>query len=256
MRRYFDDERDEEWEEEPEVLKPTRDTELTLTPGGLAGIFFALVLICGLCLGVGYWMGHRALEPSEAAAARPAGQTAAPDEEPLQANGSIAKPSAAEQAAAPPTQQTGDSSQTQGSQTPATPATGDANAATAASQPNATGGGQVNSPPSRPAQPQPQVRPAMPSSPNPPQQAQSFSPPDVRAALPGQLMVQIAAVSHEEDANVLVNALRRRGYAVSAQRDRSDELIHVRVGPFTNRADAERMCRRLLDDGYNAFIQP
>ncbi len=32
-------------------------------------------------------------------------------------------------------------------------------------------------------------------------------------------MVQIAAVSHQEDADVLVGALRRRGYAVAAHRD-------------------------------------
>ena len=69
-------------------------------------------------------------------------------------------------------------------------------------------------------------------------------------------MVQIAAVSHEEDADVLVNALRRRGYSAMARRDLRDGLIHVRIGPFTTREDANRMARRLLDDGYNAMIQP
>ena len=82
--------------------------------------------------------------------------------------------------------------------------------------------------------------------------------PNVRAALPapGQLMVQVAAVSHEEDADVLMNALRRRGYAVTSQRFAGDGLIHVRIGPFATREEATRMARRLLDDGYNAIVQP
>jgi cell division septation protein DedD len=69
-------------------------------------------------------------------------------------------------------------------------------------------------------------------------------------------MVQVAAVSHEEDANVLVGALRRRGYAVTARREPADGLIHVRIGPFASREEANRWATRLLDDGYNAIIQP
>jgi cell division septation protein DedD len=69
-------------------------------------------------------------------------------------------------------------------------------------------------------------------------------------------MVQIAAVSHSEDADVLVGALRRRGYAVAARREPGDGLIHVQVGPFNNRNDANIMCQRLLGDGYNASVRP
>ena len=69
-------------------------------------------------------------------------------------------------------------------------------------------------------------------------------------------MVQIAAVSHQEDADVLVGALRKRGYAVSARRDPADNLIHVRVGPFNDRDEATRWRMKLLNDGYNAMIQP
>jgi cell division septation protein DedD len=69
-------------------------------------------------------------------------------------------------------------------------------------------------------------------------------------------MVQIATLSHEEDANVLVGALRRHGYAVSARRDSGDNLIHVRIGPFYSRDEANRWRQKLLNDGYNAMIQP
>ena len=69
-------------------------------------------------------------------------------------------------------------------------------------------------------------------------------------------MVQVAAVSHDEDADVLVGALRKRGYNVSSQREPSDSMIHVRVGPFATRDEATKMARKLLDDGYNAVVQP
>jgi len=69
-------------------------------------------------------------------------------------------------------------------------------------------------------------------------------------------MVQIAAVSHSEDAEVLVNALRKRGYAVTVRRDVADTLLHVQVGPFTNRSDANAMRQKLQNDGYNAVVAP
>jgi DedD protein len=68
-------------------------------------------------------------------------------------------------------------------------------------------------------------------------------------------MVQIAAVSSPEDADVLMGALRRRGYAVAARRD-PDGMIHVRIGPFSSRDEAEKWKLKLLNDGYNAILQP
>jgi cell division septation protein DedD len=69
-------------------------------------------------------------------------------------------------------------------------------------------------------------------------------------------MVQIAAVSHEEDAVVLAAALRKRGYTLNVIRDPADDLIHVRIGPFTSRDEASRWRLKLLNDGYNAMILP
>jgi DedD protein len=68
-------------------------------------------------------------------------------------------------------------------------------------------------------------------------------------------MVQIAAVSRTEDADVLVNALKKRGYTVSARHEIGDNLIHVQTGPFVNRNDANAMRQKLLNDGYNAIIE-
>ena len=80
----------------------------------------------------------------------------------------------------------------------------------------------------------------------------------MRSALPQgpALMVQVAAVSHQEDANVLVAALRRHGYAVTMRREPGDGLIHVQIGPFFNRNEANAMSQRLLGDGYNANVVP
>jgi cell division septation protein DedD len=69
-------------------------------------------------------------------------------------------------------------------------------------------------------------------------------------------MVQVASVSNAEDADVLTNALRKRGYPVTERRDVADGMIHVRVGPFGTRDDANKWRMKLLNDGYNAIVQP
>ena len=53
-----------------------------------------------------------------------------------------------------------------------------------------------------------------------------------------------------------LDALRKRGYAVTARRDPADGLLHVQIGPFANRNDANAMRQKLLNDGYNAIVQP
>ena len=69
-------------------------------------------------------------------------------------------------------------------------------------------------------------------------------------------MVQVAAISNVDDARVLVDALRKRGFAVTAEREPADNLIHVRIGPFANRSEADAMSKKLLNAGYNAIVQP
>ena len=69
-------------------------------------------------------------------------------------------------------------------------------------------------------------------------------------------MVQVAAVSNQQDADVLVNALRKRNYPVVARRDPADNYIHIRIGPFASHAIADQWRLKLLNDGYNAVVQP
>ena len=69
--------------------------------------------------------------------------------------------------------------------------------------------------------------------------------------------MQIAAISsaHKDDADLLVNALHSKGYDVTEHTVPQDKLIHIQVGPFATKADAEAMRERLIIDGYNAIVK-
>jgi DedD protein len=71
----------------------------------------------------------------------------------------------------------------------------------------------------------------------------------------GSYMVQVAAVSHEEDAQLLVSALKAKGYPVSAHTEPADKFFHISVGPFTNVKDAAATKARLVADGYQPIIK-
>jgi len=218
-------------DEDLETEEAPQDVELTLGPAVLFAIVCGLLLLCGLCFGVGYTSGrrsaaHLAVSAKEAAA----GQTLAAQASTLQkpAAKGVTPSAAAETAPVAATQS-------------------DAAPATHAHSGDNEGGSGVES----------GVRPAIPTDNN---GTQWNSVPGVAvqpALAPGSgVMVQVAAVSHLEDANVLMGALRKRGYAVTARHAAEDDLIHVQVGPFASRADANTMSQRLLSDGYNAVVLP
>lgn len=72
---------------------------------------------------------------------------------------------------------------------------------------------------------------------------------------PVRAMVQIMTLSSSEDAESLVAALKRHGYSVAVNHDPMDSLLHLEVGPFASRTDAETMRHKLLLDGYNAIVR-
>jgi DedD protein len=72
---------------------------------------------------------------------------------------------------------------------------------------------------------------------------------------PNGYMVQVAAVSKQEDAVALVNALRRKEYPVLIVNNAARALYHVQVGPFEDKLEAEAMRSRLAGDGYNAILK-
>lgn len=78
---------------------------------------------------------------------------------------------------------------------------------------------------------------------------------DKPASVGGTYMVQVAAVSKREDADILVSALQKKQYPVFVASATGDALFHVQVGPFTDPKDAEAMRSRLSADGYNAIVK-
>jgi DedD protein len=67
--------------------------------------------------------------------------------------------------------------------------------------------------------------------------------------------VQVAAVSKQEDADALVDALKKKQYPALAANLPTDKLFHVQVGPFADIKDAESMRTKLLGDGYNPILK-
>jgi len=68
--------------------------------------------------------------------------------------------------------------------------------------------------------------------------------------------VQVAAVSKEEDAQALVDALKKKDYpAFVAAQNSADKLFRVQLGPFAEAKDAEGMRTKLIGDGYNPIVK-
>lgn len=83
----------------------------------------------------------------------------------------------------------------------------------------------------------------------------STAPADIKASPNGSFLVQVAAVSKQEDAEILVSSLRKKQYPVFVASVPGDPLFHVQVGPFSTQLDAETMRNRLAGDGYNAIVK-
>ena len=227
---------------EEELQHRERDTEITLGAGMLLAIGCGLILLCILCFSLGYSIGHRNSADSEVASAVPS----AVGKVKSQTGSSGTKPAAGGQTPAePPARAAVD-----------VPADADGGEVrdTGAPRVSANDGATIAQSQAKPAG-QAQVRPALAAQASVPPTAPTMQVQPALSHVSGW-MVQIAAVSHSEDAEVLVNALRKRGYAVTVRRDVADTLLHVQVGPFTNRSDANAMRQKLQSDGYNAVVAP
>ncbi len=84
------------------------------------------------------------------------------------------------------------------------------------------------------------------------------SSPDSATTLPtgAAYFVQVAAVSKQEDADSLVDALKKKQYpAFVAASVATDKLFRVQVGPFSDIKEAEGMRARLIADGYSPILK-
>jgi DedD protein len=86
--------------------------------------------------------------------------------------------------------------------------------------------------------------------------ADSNAPPELNAVSPqSAYYVQVAAVSKQEDAGALVDALKKKQYAAFSANTAGDKLFHVQVGPFSDIKDAEMARGKLVSDGYNPILK-
>jgi DedD protein len=68
--------------------------------------------------------------------------------------------------------------------------------------------------------------------------------------------VQVAAVSKQEDADALVDALKKKEYpAFVAGMGGNDKLFRVQLGPYGDVKDAEGIRTKLIGDGYSPILK-
>jgi len=202
----------------------SQDTEITLGTAKLLGLFFGLVIICAVFFALGYTLGRKS-DTGLAAAG-----TSAP----------------------PTTTSTGPKPTGSSSAQPAPPMTfykavgqKDANAQLTPPSPNAASTSPATAD---------QTAASSSGTQEPPQTA---NPADPMTAIPTTgYYVQVAAVSKQDDAAALVDALKKKQYpAFVAGNSATDKLFRVQVGPFTDIKDAEGTRTRLINDGYNPILK-
>jgi cell division septation protein DedD len=208
-----------------------QDREISLGTTTILGIFFALALLCAVFFGFGYSLGRRSAQP-----------VASPAIVANESESSNSKPSPGSPA-----------SQTTGKQ-----AVGTAQSAILPMDPSNT--------PAQDSQqiPAPEPVKAVVSSPRQDLRAEPSTTAIAKpvsavsvaatAPSPGSSVVQVAAMSHQEDADVVAVDLKRRGYTVAIRREPQDKLFHVQIGPFATKKEADAMRQHLQTDGYNNAI--
>jgi DedD protein len=208
-------------------MSSSPDTEITLGTGKLLGLFFFLVAVCAVFFALGYTLGRKSDTGLSASTVGGSLQTASNASKPAGAAQPSTQPmtfyKAVEQKDANPQ---------------LTPPAGDATA-TAATTPTS---GATTAPAANTT--------TAASTPAPNQ-------PDPLTTLPTcGYFVQVAAVTKQDDADALVDALKKKQYpAFVANNSAIDKLFRVQVGPFTDIKDAEAMRSRLISDGYNPILK-
>ncbi len=201
-----------------------QDTEITLGTGRMLVLFFTFVLVCAVFFAIGFSLGRKTSMAGVGNLANPsAGAPAA-----------IVRPSASAQAQQKPAVQPADFSfyKAVGS-----------NSTTDAEPPSTA---QAAAPVSQIQQPQ---------APTSTTTSAASTAPSGTAAT-GGYFVQVAAVTRQEDAQSLVEALKKKQYpAFTLNNFATDKFYHVQVGPYDVLKDAEAMRARLIADGYNPILK-
>ncbi len=199
---------------------PVQDREITLSTAKLLGMFFALAIVCGVFFTMGYLLGKSTTVGghTEIVGAVPTGGSSA------------GKPSAANKTPETITQ---------------TCPPGSSDCAPAATSTDSGSTGKTAD--------QQSASQSSSGSKAPDQSSPAGS--EVKTGAGGSFMVQVAAVSKQEDADILRTALQKKQYPAFISSAAGDPLFHVQVGPFSDKKDADAMRNRLAADGYNAIVK-
>jgi cell division septation protein DedD len=195
-----------------------QDTEITLGTGRMLAIFFIFVLVCAFFFAIGFSLGRKTTTAVAGLSLNaPAGTSA-----------SAARPSPAKSEASKPAEEM-----------TFYKAVGEKNADTVLTPQDS------KAPSAAPNAAAPNAEPAKTAS-----EAASAPPAS------GGYYVQVAAVSRQEDAEALVEALKKKQYpAFIANNPVTDKFYHVQVGPYAEVKDADAMRARLIGDGYNPIVK-
>jgi cell division septation protein DedD len=236
------------------------DTEIRLGASKLLGLFFMLAAVCGIFFAVGFSLGktaarEQALQDRAAADARAVASV--PEL-------STPKPSVAATTNSEPAAQ--NALETEKKPDP------DLTFYKAVRQPGADSNLDTAKEPvaarpvEAPAAKSPGVTPAVKTAASIPATTASVTRPTLpparespsapATAASGAFLVQIAAVTREEDAAALAGALRKKSYAASVINNPvKDKFFHVVIGPYATLQDAEAMKLRLQGEGYNPIVK-
>ncbi|MGA9392029.1 MAG: SPOR domain-containing protein [Candidatus Sulfotelmatobacter sp.] len=198
-------------------MPSSQDTEITLGTTKLLSLFFGLVVVCAVFFALGYTLGRKSENPSGTSVLSPLpASNGAKPGSSASSSASASYKSAGQQSANP-----------EPGSTPAAGSTEEGGAQPAKSSSSASVG------------------------------AQSDNPPDPMAPIPTTgYFVQVAAVSKKDDAEALVDALKKKSYpAFVASNSTTDKLFRVQVGPFGDIKEAESTRSRLINDGYNPILK-
>ena len=193
------------------------DHEISLGTPTILGIFFALALVCAAFFGFGYTMGRKS---SQAAVAFPSESSAS------------TIPGAAKPTAGSPVN------------------------VSAAKAPPEIPGSAVVVPTNTPTAPTPTPKGNSPADgmivgDKPPAPAPVSATPQPA----GSFVVQVAAVSSQDVADIELAALQKKGYNVAVHHEPQDKLLHIQIGPFHDKKEAEAMRQRVQADGFNAIVK-
>ena len=208
---------------------PTKeqDTEITLGTGRMLAIFFTFVLVCAVFFSIGFSLGRRT------ASAGLVSSISSPTGIPA----TVVRPSAAKNGAQDAPQQT--------------PQSGDFSFYKAVGE--KTADAALTPQDAKPASITPTASAATSNVEAGPKAATDAA---STTASAGAYFVQVAAVSREEDAEALVEALKKKQYpAFTANNPATDKFYHVQVGPYADMKEAETMRGRLISDGYNPIVK-